>query len=204
MRPFTPRRYGRIVIFSDSLLYRASDPERYPQYMNFINRAELCAIRGATLNRVIKNITSNEDFQYCNWRNICLVIIHVGTNDYGNGEGHLIISKLQEILTLIRNRNPNVGLMVDAILPRPVDFTFSNPQLIRINNRIKQWCSRNVGVHYYPCYSSFIYKNTIDWATGYFDRRDPTRLHLSLEGVNHLVVLIKAQIALFKRGDICN
>ena len=101
------------------------------KYVNNINGMDIHSISGAniyTLQQFVKNNKSR-------FENYTHLLLHVGTNDIGNGvSSHLILQYYSNLLDLIQTYFPSIKIIISAILPRPIDFDNSKQIVIECNN----------------------------------------------------------------------
>ena len=65
------------------------------------------------------------------------LILHVGTNDIGNGLSSKLITQYYcNLLELITHNFSNINIIMSAILPRPIDFDTTKQLVIETNNRL--------------------------------------------------------------------
>ena len=63
------------------------------------------------------------------------LILHVGTNDIGNGLCSKLITQYYcNLLELITHNFSNIKIIMSAILPRPIDFDTTKQLVIETNN----------------------------------------------------------------------
>lgn len=63
------------------------------------------------------------------------LILHVGTNDIGNGLCSKLITQYYcNLLELITHNFSNIKIIMSAILPRPIDFDRTKQLVIETNN----------------------------------------------------------------------
>ena len=192
MNPFRPRRQGRVIILSDSIL----------KYADFGGHGFLKAIRGANIQTFIDLLNQG---WIQDWARIGAVLIHVGTNDINNGESEQVKPRLEILVNLIHARNIHTGVIISGILPRPVDYEDTKKIVGDVNSELQTWAANTLGVHFYQSFRPFLYrrmgkKQKVQVKANLFSNR--CRLHLNREGLAILVVLLKNQIQLFRRGDI--
>ena len=193
MNPFRPWRHGEVIVLSDSIL----------KYAEFGHHALLEAIRGATIRDFIRLIQNGH--LHVRWQRIGLVIIHLGTNDVSNGDGASIRPSMEELIDLIRLRNRHIAIIISSILPRPLDYEYTKETVKSVNGVVEIWSQSKVGVHFYQSYRPYLYKSMgpdepVVVKAHLFSRR--CELHLTYDGLRMLVMNLKNQIQLFKRGDI--
>ena len=192
MNPFRPRREGRVIILSDSIL----------KYASFGGHGFLRAIPGANV-QVLINLINQGFIQ--DWSRIGCVLVHVGTNDVDNGQGAGVLPKLKILANLIQSRNRNVGFIISGILPRPKDYERTKSIIFDINLELQEWAASEQSIHFYQSYRQFLYKpmgkkqKTVVKKELFSDR---CKLHLNEKGLAILLPLLKNQIVLFRRGDI--
>ncbi len=114
--------------------------------------------RGATAADMayeVKQGAVNDDFGG-RWSDVGLVIIHVGTNDVDNGKQRDIRPNVQAIVDYLQQVNPHIFIIINAILPRPRDFDWTNPIVQRVNQVMKLFCAQKRRVRFHPCHRSFL------------------------------------------------
>lgn len=91
------------------------------------------AISGANIHTLHNFIKENKSLL----KNYSHLLLHVGTNDIGNGlTTKLIIQYYNDLLDLIRNYNSSIKVIISSILPRPIDFEDTKNLVINTNNEL--------------------------------------------------------------------
>ena len=160
------------------------------------------AIRGANIQTFIYLINQ---VWIQDWTRVGVVLIHLGTNDIADGESEQIKPKFEILINLIHARNVHTGVIISGILPRPLDFESTNPIIGDVNRELQTWAARTHAVHFYQSFRPFLHRSMgkdqeVKVKSELFSKR--CKLHLNYEGLAILVVLLKNQIQLFRRGDI--
>lgn len=226
-RVFLPNRYGKVIILSDSML-SYTDPKRGPyitrdqppqQYPKFnTDYATVKAYPGCSISKfaeeiIFQNFNLGEGIlpEGSTWDEFSLCVIHAGTNDYANGDQDRIIQWLDWSIRMIREQNPDIGFIVNGILPRPKDFDDSNPTIKIINSQIKNYCREKRGCFFNPCHKSFLehydsgdktVTQRIRTDQELYDPTDYHKLHLSARGHARMIKLISDKVALFRQAKI--
>ena len=173
-----------VIVISDSLLKHCQTP----------GHADIFSISGVTTERLIGKVRRNSLDKYRTsiyWKQYYLCILHVGTNDVGNGKGDSVLGNLKEVVREIRNHRSNIDIAISGILPRPKDHEETSVTLIRINKDLKDWCDSKDYLHFHPSYNSFIRdKKPIEDQ----DLFASDRFHLGEYGIKRMCQLIKVLV----------
>ena len=173
------------LVLGDSIIRHCHTPKH----------ADILSIRGATVDTLITRVKQN----IINFSNYQLVIIHVGTNDVDNGNADLILPKLLELCSEIRNRQAFMQFIISAIIPRPKDFDTTDAIIKQVNRSIAGWCSRRMDFTFYPTYNTFQKFGWPDLRSEYWDTDN---LHLADQGVKRLNLLLKSMVSMWKNGTL--
>ncbi|CAC5377118.1 unnamed protein product [Mytilus coruscus] len=126
---------NKVLLLSDSTC----------KYVNNINWLECNAISGANIYTLHQFVKDNKALL----RRYTHLLLHVGTNDVGNGlSSKLIIQYYNNLIDFICNTLPSLKIIVSAILPRPIDFDDTKQTVIDCNKRIGEV---NVEEKYFIC-----------------------------------------------------
>ena len=177
----------RAICLSDSI----------PKYCYTPNHCDIHSVRGATTQRLITKVRQN----LINWLIYGLVIIHVGTNDIANGDGASMLLNTVILCNEIKCRNPDIKIVISAIIPRVIDFVETDHIIKGINRDLKRFCDHSTSpdFHFHPTYNSFQKCGWPDLTGNYWAKDD---LHLADRGIKRMNAIIKNLVALWRRGVI--
>lgn len=84
------------------------------------------------------------------------LILHVGTNDIGNGLCSKLITQYYcNLLELITHNFSNIKIIMSAILPRPIDFDKTKQLVIETNNCLANLALKR-NVQFVKTYKQFV------------------------------------------------
>lgn len=160
----------KVTIVSDSIA----------KYVFGIEGVLLQAFRGDTIGRISSRIKSGEvklnGFDY--------VIFHVGTNDIGRKSPFdSIISDYGNLIGICRQANPNIKIIMSAILPRPIDHDVTDNIIRRVNGYLNSNMSKPMNFRFIKTFRPFMFGGRVKREL--FAKNDGG-LHLNSEGTNRL------------------
>ena len=190
-------RRPKVAILTDSIL----------KYC-FVEGADVFPYRGYQLSDILDKQLNH---RIANWLRYDLLFIHAGTNDLDAGKHLNIVSRLKDLVKLIKEENRHIKIIISSILPRPRDEypketdRFGNEinnlatrLLIGVNQHTKSWAMREDGIHYAPTFTTFLNGGELSdeplWA------RDG--LHLSEAGNIRMITIIASYITRFNDGTV--
>jgi hypothetical protein len=119
---------NRVLLISDSILKWVRD-------MKYL---EVRAVPGVRVEQIIEKISSGE-LKITPFR---ALIFHLGTNNLKETP-YEIMSKMRDLIRLVKNLTPNTKLAISMIIPRPCDLnTAIEDCRITTNNMFKWLCKR--------------------------------------------------------------
>ncbi len=121
------------------------------KYCNFKPHGIVFADSGASIRDLTEHARNNRIV--FDWNKYELVIISCGTNDVANGYYHLVAYWIDELYRLLRSKNPDLHVVVNGILPRPVDYEWSRDIVVTVNDDLRKWAADNEGTGFYPAYT---------------------------------------------------
>jgi lysophospholipase L1-like esterase len=68
------------------------------------------------------------------------ILLHCGTNNVVKNNIPEIISKFENLITLLNRLNPNVKILISTILARPIDFDKYGAKCAELNQKLKTFC----------------------------------------------------------------
>lgn len=176
--------YKKVIILGDSI----------PKRVSGIEGVALDYNPGDTIAKMARRIhiyqISLERFDY--------VLIHVGTNDVDDFKPKHVFCKDQPIdidrafnsmisdygnLNGIIRKNPNISILISAILPRPKDHKVTHELIKKINGYLEKQMSKTNRFTFLRSYKPFMYGGNVKKEL--FARKDGG-LHLNTEGTNKL------------------
>lgn len=191
MNPWSPSRKGRVVILSDSMLKRGKFKKRY---------IKLKAKSGANLRNLHEKLYTGRIRE--DWNSVGLVVINCGTNDIGDIKEGCIIPMIECICYELRYHNPNIGIIINGILPRPVDFKTTNQILIYLHEEIKKFCDSVPGVYFNPTHLNYLRNHKIRTDQNLYSSSNDYQIHLNRAGIKRLVRLTKQKISDFRKNKL--
>ena len=126
------------------------------------------------------------DFKVC--------IISIGTIDIANLEYHVFLPRYSELLFTIRRKNPNIDIIICAILPRPADHEISKPMVARVNFLLEDLCSKRTYLHFNKTYKGFLTFNQ-----PISELFAPDGLNLGRLGLLKVSQIMKTLVSLWRR-----
>ena len=112
------------------------------------------------------------------------MILHVGTNDIGYRAPYGdIISDFGNLIGICKKMKPSIQIIVSAILPRPVDHSYTDPMIRSVNKQLNKVLSKTLRFKFVPSYKPFMYAGSV--RRELFAKKDGG-LHLNTEGTNVL------------------
>lgn len=89
------------------------------KHVNKIRGMDIYSIPGANIHIIHQFIKENSAL----FQKYTHLLLHVGTNDIGNGlSSNLIVQYYNNLFELVHTYCPKIKIVISAILPRPVDF----------------------------------------------------------------------------------
>lgn len=155
-----------VLLLSDSMC----------KYVQNIDWLEVKYISGAKIALLISFIRDNKAciLKYTH------IILHVGTNDVGNGvKVDTIISEYKRLLNSLLFSKSKI--IISAVLPRPIDFSVTKEVVIAVNKSLKKLALKT-NCTFVHTFRSFINQPGSVPVYRYFSSRDG--LHLSRHGVS--------------------
>ena len=130
------------VIITDSI-FKDCEPPR---------GSLLIAKGGATIKQISKDIK----YERITVKEHKLCVLHVGTNDIGNGDYGVLIPRYSELLYQIRRHNPTIDIVICAILPRPADYNYTKFATDYANFLLEDWCTKKDHLHFNRTYKGYL------------------------------------------------
>ena len=160
---------NKVLLLSDSTC----------KYVNNINWLDCNAISGANIYTLQQFVKDNKSLL----RKYTHLLLHVGTNDVGNGlSSKLIIQYYNNLIDFICNVFPSLKIIVSAILPRPIHFDDTKQTVIDCNKALAK-LSLKKNILFVKTYKQFVQQPGSIYKSKCFCK---DRLHLSYFGVSVL------------------
>lgn len=119
-----------------------------------------------------------------------VILLHVGTNDIGNGSGEQeIVRSMDGLMTDIRQFNREALIVVSAILPRPRDYEATVLLTHQVNAGLEHLCGATEGSLFIRSYTQFMARKRVSHEF-YVDG-----LHLNSEGVDRFKQFLCTQLS---------
>ena len=131
--------HHKAIVISDSMLKNCLLPKH----------SDLYAVGGATVSTLYRSLVHGnipvQDYQ--------LIIVHIGTNDYGNDEVDNFKCNIDLLVRTIHRLNSNAKIVLSGIIPRPRDHVSSKATIKHMNNIMKKYAAcRQSFVKYFKTY----------------------------------------------------
>ena len=150
------------------------------KYMSGIDGVVVQVFSGATIGRIVYGITHRE----VKLRAFDYVIFHVGTNDVGNQSSfENIISNFGNLVGACRKIHPSIHILISAILPRPIDHTYTDDFIRSVNGHLDKFMSKHLNFRFMKTYRPFMFGGKV--RPELFAHRDGG-LHLNIAGTEKL------------------
>ena len=94
-----------------------------------------------------------------------------------------IISDFGNLIGICKKQMPSIQIIVSAILPRPKDYSISDPMIRSINKQLNKVMSKSMRFKFVPSYKPFMYGGSV--RRELFAKKDSS-LRLNTEGTNAL------------------
>jgi lysophospholipase L1-like esterase len=177
--------FNEVLILTDSIF----------KYCEVPFGARKISVRGATISSLASIVQENY-FYDIDFSLLHLVILHVGTNDIDNGSRSVFMD-YRQLIQAIKSQQPNMYIIVCAILPRPCDLSYTNSSVKRVNNSLQELCRRNGSLHFHSTYKGFLHhKQPI------FSLYARDNLHLGRLGIVKASLILKTLIALWMQNRL--
>ena len=112
------------------------------------------------------------------------VIIHVGTNDIGDGVPYQsIIFDYGNLIGIIRQKKRGMNIIMSAIIPRHKDHAISDPMIRQVHQYLQKSMSTNMNFKFICTYKPFMFAGNVKLEL--FAKRDQG-LHLNTAGSGRL------------------
>ena len=118
-----------------------------------------------------------------------VIIIHVGTNDIRLRSIHQITIFYKALLYQVRYLNKDALIIMSAILPRPVDFNFSQSKVVQVNRILAKLVSQTKNCSYIRTYRRFIRRGRPLLKLYKQNKYRQWELHLNKSGIRILTQL---------------
>lgn len=150
------------------------------KYITDIEGVKIKSFPGATIGKISTLISNGiielNDHDY--------IILHVGTNNIGNGNSfEEIISDYGNLVAIIRKKKRTIRIIVSSILPRPLDHSSTDKQIKDINGHLKNKMSHDLNFTFVASYKAVSKYGTY---RRYLFAKCDKGLHLNTEGSNRL------------------
>ena len=124
------------------------------KYVSGIDGVVVQVFSGATIGRIVYGITNRE----VKLRAFDYVIFHVGTNDVGNQSSfENIISNFGNLVGACRKIHPSIHILISAILPRPIDHTYTDDFIRSVNGHLDKFMSKHLNFRFMKTYRPFMF-----------------------------------------------
>lgn len=143
-----------ILVFSE--LYRnVIVTDSIGKYVVNVPDTEVVAFRGYTISQLLEGIKGDSEF----FIDFNVWILHVGTNDIGNGGvPERMLHDVKQLVNYIRFLCRSVPfIFISSILPRPCDFSLTNPVIKAYHHLVRDWLKFEPRLQFHKSFSPFFF-----------------------------------------------